>query len=281
MSRADYLSKYLLGGGGKDKKKKKKSHQKDSSSERGKLNIVVNAPSIVDDTGEASEEEEETPITLDPQTNVKENKGFKRIDTGAIVGDDSRSARDSNSATYSSSTSGLALAEKPPEQRTVYRDKSGRIIDIHARRAEVAEQAKDKADREKNRLLMLNQGELQKIEDEEQRARESVLKKLGTNLSQYIQQLREEKLKTASHFDDPMTAFADNTALLSGTRSKTGRFHYTKGVGPVNRYNIKPGFFWDGIDRSNGFEELAVRKRNEQSYSKLTANDFYEANEDI
>lgn len=281
MSRADYLSKYLLGGGGKDKKKKKKAHQKDSSPEREKLNIVVNAPSIADDIGEASEEEEDTPITLDPQTNVKENKGFKRIDTGAVVSNAIRTARDSNSTTDSSSTSGLTLAEKPPEQRTVYRDKSGRIIDIHARRANLAEQAKGKAEREKNQLLTLNQGELQKIEDEEQRARESVLKELGTNLSQYIQRLREEKLKTASHFDDPMSAFADNTALLSSTRSKTGRFYYTKGVGPVNRYNIKPGFFWDGIDRSNGFEELAVRKRNEQSYSKLTVNDFYEANEDI
>lgn len=280
MSRVDYLTKYLLRGGGKDKKKKK-SHQKDLSLGKEKLNIVVNEPSIVDDIGEVSEEEEDTPVTLNPQTNVKENKGFKRIDTGAVVNDVGRSAHDSNNTTDSSSMSGLSLLEKLPQQRTVYRDKSGRIIDIDARRRHLAEQIKDTAQQEKIQLLSLNQGELQKIEDEEQRDRESFLKKLGTSLSQYIQHLRDEKLKTAAHFDDPMTTFADNTALLSTMRSKTGRFYYTEGVGPVNRYNIRPGFFWDGIDRSNGFEELVVRKRNEQSYSKLTANDFYEANEDI
>lgn len=38
-----------------------------------------------------------------------------------------------------------------------------------------------------------------------------------------------------------------------------------RGWVPSNRYNIRPGWRWDGIDRSNKFEERLFRMLNEKS----------------
>jgi pre-mRNA-splicing factor CWC26 len=40
---------------------------------------------------------------------------------------------------------------------------------------------------------------------------------------------------------------------------------------PLNRYNIRPGRHWDGVDRSNGFEKTMFRQRNEKAAMDLEA----------
>ena len=72
---------------------------------------------------------------------------------------------------------------------------------------------------------------------------------------------------------DPMLEyFREREREKLGTTGKpTYKGHY-----PPNRYNIRPGYRWDGVDRSNGFEKkLMEQKANkkaseEESYRSAT-----------
>ena len=65
------------------------------------------------------------------------------------------------------------------------------------------------------------------------------------------------QLKAVEHWNDPALAF------MAKKRSKGPQKPKYKGPPPPpNRFGIPPGYRWDGVDRSNGFEKMLFQRKN-------------------
>lgn len=221
-SRADYLARYMSGSETKTKKKKKSRKSKESNETK----IIVDTPVIrepvQEEIPEDDPEDEMVPTKVD-LSSTKPNKGFKRIDTGEHITKEPEAISNSE------------LTEQP---QTVYRDSSGRIVDINQRKQEFDERKSQQQQNNQFTEIRLNEIEQQ-------------------------QQSKVQYQPQDASIDDPMTLFEPNETKV------VDDYSYTKGTNPINRYNIKAGYFWDGIDRSNGFEQLKLRQINQLKYNKL------------
>lgn len=138
--------------------------------------------------------------------------------------------------------------DKQSSSEVVYRDiKTGRKIDPQeeiskrkqsesCKKPEWSSGLKQKYDREK--LIQ----ELQKIKNEPF-ARHADDASLNIELESEIR------------WDDPMR----DQLVLSTTKESLKNSSIRRG--PPNRYDIPPGLQWDGVDRSNGFEQRLLAQR--------------------
>ena len=157
-------------------------------------------------------------------------------------------------------------------QETIYRDASGRRIDVDAKRLEAKQKAREEEERKK-REKEEAMGDVQRGLKEERRREVDEAKFLTVARGADDEEMNE-KLKEVVRWDDPMamymaqkqaeeapvTAIGDSSGAGAATKKKVYQGH-----APPNRYGIPPGWRWDGVDRGNGFEKEWFQARSKKA----------------
>ncbi|KAF9912518.1 Pre-mRNA-splicing factor cwc26 [Linnemannia zychae] len=143
------------------------------------------------------------------------------------------------------------------DAETVYRDARGRKVDRVQEKMEAQEAARKEIEKQE-RQMEWGKGLVQREAEEEKKRREQEEKLKPMARYKDDKDLNEE-LKERDRWNDPAAMF------LSGTKKSkksAPKFPLYQGNFPSNRFNIRPGFRWDGVDRSTGFEKDYIQRMN-------------------
>lgn len=164
-----------------------------------------------------------------------------------------------------------AKSQKPAtglEGETIYRDASGRIINVAMKRAEARRAAEEAAEKEAAEKEALT-GDVQRREKAARREALEEAKYMPVARTAEDEEMNSE-LKARQRWNDPAAQFMsvpEPGALASvstGSKGLAGRKKTYQGAAPPNRYGIRPGHRWDGVDRGNGFEHEWFATRNKR-----------------
>ncbi|TQS33287.1 hypothetical protein Golomagni_06373, partial [Golovinomyces magnicellulatus] len=151
------------------------------------------------------------------------------------------------------------------EAETVYRDATGRRIDVSMRRAEARRAAAEAEEKERQAKEDLK-GEVQ-LEEARQRREQLQDAKLMPFARTVDDKDLNDELKEHERWNDPMMQFMSGPSA-EGKKSKKSKRPIYVGAAPPNRYGIRPGYRWDGVDRGNGFEAERFRALNRREMNK-------------
>lgn len=146
-------------------------------------------------------------------------------------------------------------------QQTIYRDASGRMIKVEEKREEIAAKARE-AERKEKEELESRKGDVQRQQKEERKQLLQDAKVMTVARHADDQQLNDE-MKEKERWNDPMAKLLTSKKGSGGKPGKgkaSGKSY--QGAFEPNRYGIRPGWRWDGVDRSNGFERKWFAARN-------------------
>ncbi|PYH87448.1 hypothetical protein BO71DRAFT_403613 [Aspergillus ellipticus CBS 707.79] len=215
--------------------------------------------------GDDQDGDEDAPV-------VEEDPDAVRMESGALAGLQTAAqtaamvaAQEKRKKKEAAAYKDSALGEKA--QETIYRDASGRIINVALKRAEArrAEEEKKVAEEEAKQALM---GDVQRQEREERRQQMQEIKAMPLARTAEDEEMNDA-LKAQQRWNDPAAQFLSNSGEKA--RSRSGKPLYQGGFAP-NRYGIRPGHRWDGVDRGNGFEKDWFMARNRKG--RLEALDY-------
>ena len=152
------------------------------------------------------------------------------------------------------------------EAETVYRDATGRRIDISMKRAEARRAAAEAQEKERLAQEALK-GDVQLEEARRRRERLDDAKLMAFARTADDETMNAE-LKEKERWNDPMMQFMSEKRDKSNQGKSRNRRPVYKGAAPPNRYGIQPGYRWDGVDRGNGFEGDRFKALNRRERNK-------------
>ncbi|KAI9477947.1 MAG: Pre-mRNA-splicing factor of RES complex-domain-containing protein [Benjaminiella poitrasii] len=216
---------------------------------------------------ESVDEEDENPIVVNGMTTPRMSNGQR---AGILTKEEIK--REAEKARLAEQRAMEALKEKADEQ-TVYRDTSGRKMDVKRKRAEEARLRQEKIEKEAKRMEW-GKGLVQRKEAEEERKR--LEEEKHKPLARYADDEDfNDELKDQMRWNDPAAGFLINKSSSKSEVKKLVKPSY-KGPWKPNRFMIPPGYRWDGVDRSIGFEDHLLLQQNQvksravQAYSWST-----------
>jgi pre-mRNA-splicing factor CWC26 len=141
---------------------------------------------------------------------------------------------------------------------TIYRDASGRIINVAMKRAEARRKAEEE-EQKKRDVAEAAKGDAQRVMKEERAQQLKDAKYMSFARRADDEELNEEMRET-ERWNDPAAQFV---ATTKKKKSKSGKPLFQGSFAP-NRFGIRPGYRWDGVDRSIGFEKRWFDARNKK-----------------
>ncbi|KAI7871334.1 Pre-mRNA-splicing factor of RES complex-domain-containing protein [Spinellus fusiger] len=207
---------------------------------------------------EESESDEDKPVVVS-----QEDAGGPRMSSGQKAGlltsDDLKAEALRTRALEQQTLQQLKEENGAQTHETVYRDASGRKIDPKIKRAEEA-RAKKEADEKEARRMEWGKGLVQR--EEAAAALQRLKEEKDKPLARYAddEDLNQD-LKDKDRWNDPAAGFLTKKTKTKG--KSVIRPSY-KGPWKPNRFMIPPGYRWDGVDRSSGFEDTFLLHLNQK-----------------
>ncbi|XP_028277251.1 BUD13 homolog isoform X2 [Parambassis ranga] len=167
------------------------------------------------------------------------------------------------------------LEDESRNAQTVFRDKSGKRRDLDSEREEQRKKAGEKAAKDEKYAQWgkgLAQGKMQ-----QQRLEDAVIEAQKPLARHYGDEDLDRMLREQEREGDPMAAMLRRK---KDRNPKTQEIPRYKGPAPPpNRFNLLPGYRWDGVDRSNGFEQkrylrIADKKAVQEAAYKWSVEDM-------
>ncbi|XP_033027687.1 BUD13 homolog [Lacerta agilis] len=209
--------------------------------------------------GRRKDHRSKSPLDLSPPRRAKDTKGKDGIQKGPQMLSGGKAGlvsaellRKEQHELRKQQSSSKHLEAESRHAETVFRDKSGRKRDLKQELLEQRKKAEEKSERDEQyakwgKGLTQSRQQQQNVED--------AVKEMQKPLARYIDdQDLDKMLREQEREGDPMADFLKKKKAKEKKDTKE-KPRYNGPAPPLNRFNIWPGYRWDGVDRSNGFEQ--------------------------